>query len=59
MGSFRRDLLDQIIALNERHLHRLIREYVDYYHNERIHDALEKDSRAIEQLSRSRQRTRP
>ena len=39
MGSCRRDLLDQIIALNERHLHRLIREYVDYYHNDRIHDA--------------------
>ena len=51
VGSFRRDLLDQIIALNERHLHRLIREYVDYYHNDRIHDALEKDTpghRAVE-----------
>jgi len=51
VGSCRRDLLDQIIALNERHLHRLIREYVDYYHHDRIHDALEKDTpdhRAVE-----------
>ena len=44
MGSCRRDLLDQIIALNERQLHRLIRAYVDYYHHDRIHDALEKDT---------------
>jgi hypothetical protein len=45
------DLLDQIIAVNERHLHRLIREYVDYYHNDRMRDALEKDTpghRAVE-----------
>ena len=44
VGSCRRELLDQIIALNERHLYRLIREYVDYYHQDRIHDALEKDT---------------
>ena len=51
MGSCRRELLDQIIALNERHLHRLIREYVAYYHQDRIHDALAKEaptSRAVE-----------
>ena len=43
-GSCRRELLDQIIALNERHLYRLIREYVDCYHQDRVHDALEKDT---------------
>jgi putative transposase len=51
VGSYRRELLDSIIALNESHLYRLIREYVDYYHHDRIHDALEKDApqrRAIE-----------
>ena len=51
MGSCRRDLLDQIIALNERQLHRLIRAYVDYYHHDRIHDARQKDTpdpRAVE-----------
>jgi hypothetical protein len=31
VGSCRRELLDSIIALNERHLYRLIRAYVDYY----------------------------
>jgi hypothetical protein len=36
--------LDRIIALHERHLYRLIRAYVDYYHDDRIHDALEKDT---------------
>jgi transposase InsO family protein len=44
VGNCRRELLDQIIALNERHLYRLIREYVDYYHQDRVHDALEKDT---------------
>ncbi len=44
VGSCRRELLDSIIALNERHLYRLIRQYVDYYHHDRIHDALEKDA---------------
>jgi len=44
VGSCRRELLDQIIAINERHLYRLIREYLDYYHHDRIHDALDKDA---------------
>src|SRR5713101_5673465 len=44
VGSCRRELLDSIIALNERHLYRLIRQYVGYYHHDRIHDALEKDA---------------
>jgi transposase InsO family protein len=43
-GSCRRELLDHIIALNERHLYRLIRAYVAYYHQDRIHDALGKDA---------------
>ena len=51
IGSCRRELLDHIIALNERHLLRLLRDYLRYYHQERIHDSLEKDtpeSRPIE-----------
>jgi len=31
VGSVRRDLLDQVIPLKERHLRRLLREYVSYY----------------------------
>jgi len=42
VGSCRRDLLDQIIALNERHLKRLLSEYVRYHHEDRTHLGLEK-----------------
>jgi putative transposase len=51
IGSWRRELLDQVIILNERHLRRLIRGYIRYYHEDRIHDSLDKDAperRAIE-----------
>jgi hypothetical protein len=30
IGSIRRDALDQVIVLNERHLRRVLRSYVDY-----------------------------
>jgi putative transposase len=40
--SCRRDLLDHVIALNESHLKRLLNEYVQYYHEDRTHLALEK-----------------
>jgi hypothetical protein len=36
----RRELLDHIIPLNERHLERLLTEYVDYYNNIRTHQTL-------------------
>jgi hypothetical protein len=52
VGSCRREILDHIIALNEQHLRRLIRDYVNYYHEDRIHDSLEKDTpntRPVEQ----------
>jgi putative transposase len=40
--SCRRDLLDHIIALNERHLKRLLADYVGYYHDDRTHLGLGK-----------------
>ena len=40
--SCRRDLLDHVIAVNERHLKRLLSEYVRYYHEERTHLGLRK-----------------
>lgn len=40
--SCRRDLLDHIIAMNERHLKRLLSEYVHYYHQDRTHLGLGK-----------------
>jgi putative transposase len=42
VGSCRRDLLDHIVALNERHLKRLLSEYVRYHHQDRTHLGLEK-----------------
>ena len=51
VGSCRRELLDHVIPLNEQHLRRLVRDYVVYYQEDRIHDALGKDTpnlRAIE-----------
>ena len=44
IGSMRRECLDHVIALNERHLRRVLRAYVDYYHHSRTHLALEKDA---------------
>ena len=44
VGSCRREILDHVIALNERHLRRLMRDYVNYHHEDRIHDGLSKDT---------------
>jgi transposase InsO family protein len=37
VGNCHREILDHIIALNEQHLRRLIRDYVNYHHDDRIH----------------------
>jgi putative transposase len=44
--SCRRDLLDHIIALHERHLKRLLSEYVRYHHEDRTHLGLAKQTPA-------------
>jgi putative transposase len=44
VGSCRREILEHVIALNERHLQRLVHNYVSYYHDDRIHDSLDKDT---------------
>jgi transposase InsO family protein len=46
VGNCRRDLLDHVIVLNERHLKRLMKEYVRYYHDDRTHLALAKETPA-------------
>lgn len=45
VGSCRRDLLDHMVALNERHLKRLLSDYVRYHHEDRTHLGLEKGRR--------------
>jgi len=44
VGSCPRDLLDQVIILNERHLKRLMSSYLLYYHEDRTHLGLGKDT---------------
>ena len=43
IGSIRRDCIDHVIVLNERHLRRILRSYLDYYHTCRTHLSLNKD----------------
>ena len=44
IGSIRRDCLDHIIVLNERHLKRILSGYFKYYHRWRTHLSLGMDS---------------
>jgi putative transposase len=53
VGSCRRDLLDHVIVVNERHLKRLIDEYIYYYHQDRTHLALKKGTPSGRALARS------
>jgi transposase InsO family protein len=46
VGNGRRDLLDHVIVLNERHLKLLMNEYVRYYHENRTHLSLAKGTPA-------------
>jgi len=51
IGTLRRECTDRVIVLSERHLRRLLREYLDYYHRSRTHLSLAKDApvgRAVE-----------
>jgi hypothetical protein len=44
IGNCRRDLLDHVIVLNERHLKRLMNEYINYYQDDRTHLGLDKQT---------------
>ena len=46
VGNCHRDLLDHVIVLNERHLKRLMAEYLRYYHDDRTHLGLSKQTPA-------------
>ena len=44
IASIRRDCLDQVLVLNERHLRRILTRYFAYYHRPRTHLSLETDA---------------
>ena len=44
IGTFRREVLDHVVVLNERHLKRVLSSYLDYYHPWRTHQSLERDA---------------
>ena len=44
IGSIRRECLDHVIVMGERHLRRILGSYCDYYHRSRTHLSLAKDS---------------
>jgi transposase InsO family protein len=59
IGTLRRELLDHVIVLNQRHLERLLRQYLEqYYHVARPHQGL-KGETPIEQQERLRGWTLP
>jgi len=62
IGSIRRDALDHVIVLNEKHLRRVLLSYVEYYHTWRTHLSLEMDapaSRAVQPSELGPVRKRP
>ena len=44
IGSIRRDCLDHVIVLSESHLKRILSSYFTYYHHDRTHYGLGKDT---------------
>ena len=51
IGSIRRECLDHVIILSERHLRRVLSAYFQYHHDARTHLSLDKDcprSRAVQ-----------
>ncbi len=57
IGSIRRECLDHMIILGERHLKRILSSYVGYYHSARTHLSLEKDApvgRVVQPIEKGR-----
>ena len=45
-GSIRRECLDRVIILSERHLRRVLKDYFEYYNRWHVHQSLEMDAPA-------------
>ena len=44
IGSIRRECLNHVIVISDRHLRRILKSYVRYYHESRTHLSLDKDA---------------
>jgi putative transposase len=47
IGSIRRECLNHVLVLGERHLRRILARYFEYYHRARTHLSLDKDAPAV------------
>jgi len=57
IGTIRRECLDHVIVVDERHLRRILSAYFRYYHEWRTHQALEMDcpeGRKVQAVDRGR-----
>ena len=52
IGSVRRECLDHVLVLSDRHLRRLLTRYFAYYHRARTHLALDKDAPDMRPIQR-------
>jgi putative transposase len=52
IGSIRRECLDHVLVLSERHLRRILTRYFVYYHWARTHLALQKDAPDVKPIER-------
>ena len=52
IGSVRRERLDHVLVLSERHLRRVLTRYFAYYHHTRTHLSLQKDAPCVRALER-------
>jgi transposase InsO family protein len=55
IGSIRRECVDHVVVLGERHLRHVLQSYLQYYNETRTHLSLDKDApipRAVETVGR-------
>jgi putative transposase len=52
IGSIRRECLDHVLVLSERHPRRILTRYFAYYHGARTHLSLEKDAPDMRHIQR-------
>ncbi len=57
IGSIRRECLDHVVVLHQRHLHRLLTTYFGHYHRWRCHQALAMDCSEPRQIRNREQGT--